>query len=370
MSIAVFDTSNSTPRSVECDEYLSSDEIWWQDHQVWLEQCGYMLRPRYRPGWVPSWVGTKRTQYMCEDGQDAERGQVLDATRLVDGAIVVLKKVMVSRFPHEIEISRFLSSPALAKDPRNHCVPVYDVLSVPDNDDLKLLVMPLLHEFYSPKFLTVGEAVECCRQIIEGMQFMHSHRVAHRDCGLLNIMMDPKPLFPKLFHFATPWLNTDISGRAKHSTRTSSPTKYFYIDFGISRKFDPAKGPPRAWPIRGADKTVPEFAKSTDPCDPLPTDIYYLGNTIRTALLQEYRGLEFMKPLVDDMVQDDPSKRPTIDDVAARFDILLGSLWWWKLRSRLRRWNEHWIERPFRVCAHIFRTVYYIITCTPALPRP
>jgi hypothetical protein len=44
-------------------------ENWWVDRQVALEQAGYMLRSRYRPGWKPSWTGTKRLYINCEDGQ-------------------------------------------------------------------------------------------------------------------------------------------------------------------------------------------------------------------------------------------------------------------------------------------------------------
>lgn len=29
-------------------------ELWWRDRQVWLQEKGYMLRPRYHPNWVPS----------------------------------------------------------------------------------------------------------------------------------------------------------------------------------------------------------------------------------------------------------------------------------------------------------------------------
>jgi len=35
--------------------YLNFAERWWRAHQPWLEQCGYLLRPRYRQDWVPSW---------------------------------------------------------------------------------------------------------------------------------------------------------------------------------------------------------------------------------------------------------------------------------------------------------------------------
>ncbi len=34
---------------------LSDGEVWWRDHQIWLAEQGYMLRPRYRPGWKSSW---------------------------------------------------------------------------------------------------------------------------------------------------------------------------------------------------------------------------------------------------------------------------------------------------------------------------
>ena len=48
---------------------LEIPEIFWRDHQKWLEERGYMLRPRLRPGWTPSWVGTKKRWYESEDGE-------------------------------------------------------------------------------------------------------------------------------------------------------------------------------------------------------------------------------------------------------------------------------------------------------------
>ena len=67
----------------------------------------------------------------------------------------------------EIEITTSLSSLPLVKDPRNHCVPVYDVLKVPDDDDLQVLVLPLLRKYDDPPFDTVGEVVDCLRQVLE-----------------------------------------------------------------------------------------------------------------------------------------------------------------------------------------------------------
>jgi len=48
---------------------LSGGEVFWRDHQKWLEGCGYMLRDRYMPNWKPSWLDTKKEWYACEDGQ-------------------------------------------------------------------------------------------------------------------------------------------------------------------------------------------------------------------------------------------------------------------------------------------------------------
>jgi hypothetical protein len=48
---------------------LGKNEEWWAERQVALESAGYMLRPRYRPGWTPSWAGTDKFFLNFEDGQ-------------------------------------------------------------------------------------------------------------------------------------------------------------------------------------------------------------------------------------------------------------------------------------------------------------
>ncbi|KAJ8463347.1 hypothetical protein ONZ51_g10315 [Trametes cubensis] len=359
---------------------LSEAEIWWRDHQRWLEERGYMLRPRYHPDWVPSWHkdgGSDRDYYLREDGRNIVRSCVLDATRISDGVVVGLKQISQSLHPCEVCISLYLSTGPLASDPANHCVPIYEVLEVPDDHDIKIMVMPLLRDFSDPPFLTIGEAMEFFRQAFEvrlsSIPPQDTTLISVRDCGRMNIMMDPRPLYPNLYHFINTSQKRDLSGSAKHYTRTRAPVKYYFIDFGISRKYNPANGPPRSCPILGGDKSVPEFKKSLDPCDPFPTDIYYLGNVIRIVFLQactEYTGLEFMQPLVDDMVQEEPTMRPNMDQVAARFDDILGSTSNWTLRSRLPRKDEIWLFRYYRVIRHVFHTIFYILTRRPALPRP
>ncbi len=47
---------------------LDEFEGFWRDRYDWLGSIGYQLRPRYKPGWIPSWRGTDKLRFNCEDG--------------------------------------------------------------------------------------------------------------------------------------------------------------------------------------------------------------------------------------------------------------------------------------------------------------
>lgn len=90
---------------------------------------------------------------------------VTEATQISDGTEVYLKVVDEENG----KIARTLSPIGLEKASCsvNHCVPVLEVLSIPDWKGKVILVMPRLQEFDEPLFSTVGEALECIRQLIE-----------------------------------------------------------------------------------------------------------------------------------------------------------------------------------------------------------
>lgn len=88
----------------------------------------------------------------------------MDATRIKDSAIVVMKRLNRSTEPDEADIGRFFSSDSLASDPDNYCVPVHDALPVPDDENTTLIVMPQLWYWEDNPFETIGEAVEFFRQ--------------------------------------------------------------------------------------------------------------------------------------------------------------------------------------------------------------
>lgn len=77
-----------------------------------------------------------------------------------------------------------------------------------------------------------------------------------------------------------------------------------------------------------------------------------------------------MRPLVADMAQRDPSKRPTMDEVVARFDEIRRGLSRWKLRSRVIDHEEDMIERLIYTTSHWRRRIWFVIRGVQAIPKP
>lgn len=94
----------------------------------------------------------------------------MDATRVADGALVMLKRVIHSIHPDEVELTEFFSTEPVASDPRNHCVRLHEVLSVPGDVAISIMVLPFLSLFTHPPFRTVGEVVDFVSQIFEVRQ--------------------------------------------------------------------------------------------------------------------------------------------------------------------------------------------------------
>ena len=95
-----------------------------------------------------------------------QHGSILDATRLSNGETVILKRFSHEKDPYEKEITVFLSSEPAKSHPRNHTAALYDVLDVPGTD-ISIIVLPVLKAFNQLEFETVGEVLECFRQIFE-----------------------------------------------------------------------------------------------------------------------------------------------------------------------------------------------------------
>ncbi len=70
------------------------------------------------------------------------------------------------------------------------------------------------------------------------------------------------------------------------------------------------------------------------------------------------------------MVQEDPGKRPNMDEVVSRFSEIKSKLSTWKLRSRIAHKHEVWLVAAWSSVSHWYRTVGYVVTRQVAIPEP
>ena len=75
-----------------------------------------------------------------------------------------------------------------------------------------------------------------------------------------------------------------------------------------------------------------------------------------------------MQPLIADMTQKDPLKRPTMDEVVQRFDAIRASLTSWKLRSRVIARGENTYRGVTRSTSHWMRQIGLIVRAIPPVP--
>jgi len=316
---------------------LHSGEIQWRDKAEFLLQHGYRLRPRFMPGWTPSWEGTDLLPEYCEDNVPAIALAAIDAVRVSDGMRVMIKKT--SPLTSETAVLRFVNSPTLTDDPSNHCVPVLDIFPDSSDSTTVFVVMPFLREFHDPPFGTVFEGVEFMRQTLVGINFLHKSGVAHLDCTAQNIMMDAPRMYPNSFHPTRKTQNIDGISRAKYISRTKAKSvKYLFIDFGLSRLIRSERD--RRMRIKMGARQLPPEIERGEEYDPFPVDMYYLGNVYREHLLEPYANMEFIRPLVESLIQQDPKARPSAPQALARFESLVSSRKGYSLRWRVRKHGE------------------------------
>ncbi|KAF5370933.1 hypothetical protein D9615_009783 [Tricholomella constricta] len=299
---------------------LNDGEQFWVDIQPFLLSRGYRLRPRYDPEWTPPWLlgSTINTDvYDFEEALSLFNGRhLIDAVRVSDGYRVVLKSIDTSR--EEIPVAQFLSTPELRSDPRNHTVPILDMVLLPNDDSRALLVMPQLLHFNTLPFLYLKEFTDAVRQFLEGLDFMHQHNTIHGDACYFNLMVDPSKLVPRGVHFIKPRTHDGLTRGLEWNARSSvGPLKYYFIDFGLSAHYLPGQDIMFEGPY-GQDRTVPEHSLP-EPYDSFKVDIFQLGNVIK-RMIDEYDGLEPLLPIALGMTRKNPQDRMSLREALERLD--------------------------------------------------
>jgi hypothetical protein len=92
----------------------------------------------------------------------------MDATRILDGRPVMLKKVLPGDGPHELRINQLFSSSEHSGKHDNHCAPLLDVIELSGHfGSQKLMVFPHLRPFNQPPIQTFGEFAAFFTEICE-----------------------------------------------------------------------------------------------------------------------------------------------------------------------------------------------------------
>ncbi|KZW01198.1 hypothetical protein EXIGLDRAFT_666480 [Exidia glandulosa HHB12029] len=328
----------------DSDDNRLPHEMKWVYLQPFLRSRGFEMRARFQPDWVPSWSSKPKSSFFpweYEDGQWAISHNVMDAVR-VDDTLPVILKLVVSSEDHSEQHAAYFGRPPLSDNPRNHCIPVLDVLRPPEIPDYAILVMRRFIPWNIWPFRRIGEAVDFFQQIFDGLAFMHEHHFAHVDIGRRNIVMDGLHLYKEAHHPASPVRVPQGHRHARHRERYQSdrPIRYYYIDFDSSVRFEAWEQRQPVRRRRAAVKSVPEEA-SDEPCDPFALDVYCLGTILVEDWLPAYKNVDFIRPLAEDMVQVNPNLRPTAAQIVSRFTEIRASLSDKHLRKSLRLVREY-----------------------------
>jgi hypothetical protein len=89
----------------------------------------------------------------------------MNATRIFDGRPVMLKRLLNTEGPYELQINRLFFTEPLLSNPRNHCVQLLDVIELPNESPI--MVHPLLRPYNDPTLRTFGEFATFFAQLCE-----------------------------------------------------------------------------------------------------------------------------------------------------------------------------------------------------------
>ncbi|KAG9022479.1 hypothetical protein FRB95_014729 [Tulasnella sp. JGI-2019a] len=325
---------------------LTPEEEPWATRYDFLKERGYLLRPRYRPGWKPSWTTYSQLSWAEDSIVISASRHLLDAIRVSDNKPVYLK--VVSKSSSEITITQLLGTGDLLKDPRNHAVPLLDILEDADDPEHAILVLPLLRRLDYPGPASIRECAALIEQTLEGLAFLHEHSVAHRDSAWGNIMMDARAMFPEGWHPQSSLRkpNGQMIKNPSPSRTAVGGVRYFFIDFGIS-----SLGEDRTIGFPGQER-APELSYDV-PYDPYKLDVYVLGMAYKQFLVDRNSGVDFVKPLIAYMTPEAPEDRPTAAQAVERFQLIRSTMTEFQFSQRL------WPSKPEWIGIRIVKDAYY-----------
>ncbi|KAF9782666.1 hypothetical protein BJ322DRAFT_1142979 [Thelephora terrestris] len=286
---------------------LRNNEMKWRDRHGMLKREGYILRPRLRPGWKPSWLRSGKNPLDCEDGEPLPlRSKCVDATHRESGRMVCIKEVKTNS--PEYHAAKLMMKEDWAADHRNHCVPIMKIFEDHEDHRCSYIVMPFLRPADNPPFGTVRDIIGYVSQILEGLVFLHEKGIAHRDCVMRHTLMDGEAMYPKGFHPCNLQRTEDYSAIAQHRSRATAMSEYYFVAFGISVHIPEEVESKLVTGASGIDQDPPELSDLV-PYNPFMLDIFIVGNMLKREIYEKFSNVEFLAPLVEAMARVTPHTR-------------------------------------------------------------
>ncbi|GJJ12123.1 hypothetical protein Clacol_006364 [Clathrus columnatus] len=231
-----------------------------------------------------------------EDNLCKDRGLpdgLFRGSRRRDGKKVVIKAVHIDS--RELDVIRYLSSPLLSTHPANHTIHIVEL-----REESRAFI---IQDEWNSSFAHCAPSTpraflyavrQCLEGIIivsHGLDFMHSHNIAHLDISRSNIL-------------------TNCFGA------------YAYIDFELSRRFPPTFSSDAPIPTiccpRGTE--IPPEAERGDATCPFKTDIWALGVTLLRACKAAGFEIPGLVPFIQPMLNESPRNRPSTRVLLHHFD--------------------------------------------------
>ncbi|PPR00536.1 hypothetical protein CVT24_005510 [Panaeolus cyanescens] len=248
-----------------------------------------------------------------------------------DGNDLVIRLISDNDISDELRIWRRLHAPGVKNHPRNRAIPVIEYLEF---DGLTFIVMPRWDSPADNDYATAEEVLNMAECIFDTLDFLHEHRIVHRDLDFQNIGLNVV-------------INSYDMQEGHHNPKEAM---YAIIDFGFSLIY------PYETQLEEAITTLRygwEIGEVQPPRNPFTLETHYVVQMMQ----QNVRVIEKFIPEIgrffDDILNAEEAERPFAREVLQRFRQFKSSLTVEQLNTPLQ--DRHWIKGIF-----IFRSLLYV----------
>lgn len=249
---------------------------------------------------VPKTIGKYRIHKIIGKGSSAivclasdKKTQDLYAVKIISRAHII-KNNLVSFVENELRLSARFDHPNLIK--------VYDIIYEPDTIMIVMEYLPNgdLQGLLCKQCFTLNEQIRICKEILEGLSYLHHRGISHRDIKPENILFDAD-FHPKIIDFG---FSRENSSRLRTFCGTAL---YIAPEVMTDKQYDGKKAD--IWSL-GVTLHVLNTGKFPWTAR---SDIQLLRDFQHRRVELKIEATGFMRKLIYEMLNVNPEERPSAD---------------------------------------------------------